>query len=340
MQDPLESPRMQAPQRKEAPVFVLGCPRSGTTLLYDMLLSAGGFAVYCTESNVFNLLRPRFGNLRSQRNKRKLMDVWLRSKLFDCSGLDAASIRSKILSECKDEGDFLRILMEEIAHRQNVSRWADNTPTHLLYMPEIKRAFPNALVIHMIRDGRDVALSLSKKQWLRPHWWRMRSKLLVGGLYWGWMVSKGRGHGRRIGADYLEIHFEDLIRKPRETLNTLSRFIDHDLDYDRIQHVGIGTVSRPNTSFRKQRPNEDFDPVERWKGHFSPEELGAFEAKVGKTLEENGYALATSGRERLHPLVSRGVRAFYDSYFDSKLWVKNNGSMYFTQNLPLFDAYS
>src|SRR5713226_65909 len=70
----------------KAPVFVLGCPRSGTTVLYHMLLSAGGFAVYRAESNVFNLLVPRFGDLRSEKNRRRLLDYWLRSKLFHVSG--------------------------------------------------------------------------------------------------------------------------------------------------------------------------------------------------------------------------------------------------------------
>ena len=59
----------RAASRKKAPVFVLGCVRSGTTLLYHMLLSAGGFAVYRAESNVFNLLEPRFGDLSVRRNK-------------------------------------------------------------------------------------------------------------------------------------------------------------------------------------------------------------------------------------------------------------------------------
>ena len=53
--------RPESGARSKAPVFVLGCPRSGTTLLYHMLLSAGNFAVYRAESQVFNLLEPRFG---------------------------------------------------------------------------------------------------------------------------------------------------------------------------------------------------------------------------------------------------------------------------------------
>src|SRR5438309_3084476 len=100
-----------------APVFVLGCPRSGTTVLYHMLLSAGGFAVYRAESNVFNLLVPRFGDLSSAKNRHKLMEFWVRSKLFRVSGLDASEITAKIMAECRSGGDFLRIVMEEIARK-------------------------------------------------------------------------------------------------------------------------------------------------------------------------------------------------------------------------------
>src|SRR5438067_1476877 len=121
--------------RKHAPVFVLGCVRSGTTLLYHMLLSAGGVAVYRAESNAINLLEPRFGDLSVRRNKEKLMEALLNSKLFRVSGLHAESIRAKVIAECKNGGDFLRIVMGEVARSQNVSRWADCTPEHLLYLP-------------------------------------------------------------------------------------------------------------------------------------------------------------------------------------------------------------
>src|SRR5947209_9222399 len=117
--------------RSKAPVFVLGCPRSGTTVLYHMLLSAGKFALYRAESNVFSVLQPRFGNLRSESNRRELLRYWLKSKLFEVSGLHASAIHDKILHECQSAGDFLRIVMEESARAQGVERWADCTPDHL-----------------------------------------------------------------------------------------------------------------------------------------------------------------------------------------------------------------
>jgi hypothetical protein len=58
--------------RSKTPVFVVGCPRSGTTLVYHMLLSAGNFAIYRAESQVFNLLEPRFGDLSIAGHKRAL----------------------------------------------------------------------------------------------------------------------------------------------------------------------------------------------------------------------------------------------------------------------------
>ncbi len=88
-------------------VFVLGAPRSGTTLLYHMLLSSGQFANYMSETHVFNLVGPRFGGLAREANRQKLLDVWLRSFQFKRSGLDPARFAATIMKDCRSEGDFL-----------------------------------------------------------------------------------------------------------------------------------------------------------------------------------------------------------------------------------------
>src|SRR3981081_3717149 len=131
------------PGRSSAPVFVLGSPRSGTTLLYHMLLSAGGFAVYRTETHVFNVLEAAYGDFGNPHNKRKLMKAWLGSKLFQLSGLDGKKIEARVMAECRNGGDFLRIVMGDITRKQNVDRWADCTPDHLLYVQRIKETIPD-----------------------------------------------------------------------------------------------------------------------------------------------------------------------------------------------------
>jgi len=305
--------------RSVAPVFVLGCVRSGTTLLYHMLLSAGNFAVYRTESAVLNLLEPRFGDLSVDGNKRRLLKAWFETKLFTTSGLDRDSISAKVMSECRNGGDFLRIFMSEIAAKQGVQRWADTTPEHLLYLPRIKQTIPNALVIHIIRDGRDVALSTDKQGYIRRLPWDRLPSKMAAGIYWDWMVSKGRRDGHDLGDDYIEVHFEELIRDPRKTLTLLGQFIGQELDYDEILRVGIGSVSAPNTSFGD---SGNFNPVGRWRDQFSGDELAIFEGLVGSTLQENGYELATKNRDALNRADLQLLRASYRAYFDMKLYLK------------------
>ena len=234
-----------------------------------MILSSGGFAVYPEESHVFSLIVPKFGNLSRRKTRQRLMKRWLKSMYFDHSGLAADMIEKRIVEECHNGGDFLRIVMEEIARKQNVDRWADTTPAHLLYIPAIKKAFPDALIIHSIRDGRDVALSMDKLHWIPPFPWDKRNSLMAQGLYWEWIVRNGRKHGRMFGGDYMEVHFEDLISRPQETLAHIGRFIEHELNYDKIRQVGLGSVSNPNTSFRTEVAGGQFSPIDRWKQSFS-----------------------------------------------------------------------
>jgi hypothetical protein len=89
---------------------------------------------------------------------------------------------------------------------------------------------------------------MSKQGWSHPLPWDRNERLGVAGLYWEWAVRKGRSRATP-RADYQEVRFEELIANPQETLSRLGLFIDHDLDYDRIQRAGIGSVSQPNSSF-------------------------------------------------------------------------------------------
>jgi LPS sulfotransferase NodH len=315
---------MSANARSLAPVFVLGCVRSGTTLLYHMLLSAGNFAVYRVESNALNLLEPAFGNLSNPRNKRRLLQAWFESRLFTRSGLDKEVIESKVMAaDCRNGGDFLRIVMSEIAAKQGVQRWADTTPEHLLYLRRIKQTIPDALIIHIIRDGRDVALSTDKQGYVKRLPWDRKPSKMAAGLYWEWMVNRGRRDGRGLGDDYTEVHFEELIRDPRATLARLSHFIQQELDYDQILKVGIGSVTAPNTSFVKDADG-NFNPVGRWHSGYSVEELATLEGLVGRTLEQTGYKLASSGRKPRNHFDLAIMRATYHAYFDAKLYLKAN----------------
>lgn len=309
-------------ERSRRPVFVMGCHRSGTNLLYDTLLSAGGFAMYRGYLPVYKILIPRFGRLDVHENRSKIMEVWLKSKGFRRSGLDAAGLTEKVLRDCRSGGDFIRITMDEVARKQNVQRWAVYDPDNVLHVARVKRDIPEALFIHIIRDGRDIALSLKTMGGFQPlPWDRGERSLPATAAYWRWMVRRGRAAGRAIPEDYIEVRYEDLVGNPRETLARLGTFLDHDLDYDRIRGASLGRLSESNSSFRGLA-GEEQSPVQRWKQRLRGQEVARIEALVGDCLAENGYELATPASERRSGLQERWMRLEYDTFLSSKLWLK------------------
>ena len=191
----------------------MGCHRSGTNLLYDMLLSSGGFAIYRGFLPIYKILIPRFGSMESGANRAKILDIWLRSKGFRRTGLDAEQLSERIMNGCRNGGDFIRAVMDSVAESQQMPRWAVYDPDNVLHVERVKRDIPNALFVHIIRDGRDIALSLKKMGGFTPLPWDrgQTDSLVATALYWEWMIYQGRKHGSQFPADYIEVRYEDLI---------------------------------------------------------------------------------------------------------------------------------
>lgn len=306
----------------QPPVFIVGCPRSGTSYLSHLFFSAGGFAEFHTQMNVFDVLEPIYGDLASVANKQRMMRDWLGSKAFKVSGLKASVIEPKITAECHSASDFLRIVMEEIARTQNVDRWVDSTPTNVPHMLRIKRDFPDAMFIHIVRDPRDLALSLDKKGWSRPLPGDKRNSLLAAAVYWEWIVRKARKYGEFLGADYLEIRYEDLVQTTALELAKIGSFLGCDLDYERIKAHSVGSINNPLTSFKEDLNRGTFSPVGRWKEKFPAPQLAQFEALIGDYMQQLGYppfTSATNGSFR-----ARTRRGVYEMFYSFKQWAKVN----------------
>lgn len=306
------------PQSK-APVFIVGCPRSGTSFLYHLLLSAGGFAEFHTQMNVYDVLEPIYGDLSVLRNRRAALEEWLRSKAGRISGLQRSEIERPILDDCHGAGDFLRIVMDAIASKQGANRWIDSTPTNIPHMLRIHRDFPDALFVHIIRDPRDVALSLDKQGWSRPLPWDKDKGLLAAGLYWEWIVREARHLGSTIPNQYIEVKYENLVANPAETLGAIGKFVGEELDYQRIRRRPIGSVKEPLTAFREDLQQGRFSPVGRWKEKFPADQLHEFESLIGAYMQELGYAPAASPSIRSRHRVRRAI---YGAFYPLKQWAK------------------
>lgn len=187
------------------------------------------------------------------------------------------------------------------AARFGKPRWGDKTPLYCLDIETIRRVLPESRFIHIIRDGRDAALSL-RRMWFSPGW-----EIETQAAYWKKCVlaAKRAGTGR---TDYIEVRYEDLILNTRETLERVCAFVD--LDYDDAmlryyirtperlkEHKGRllpdGTVLRSQEQRLSQqmRTTKPPDPacIFAWKSAMSAEERERFRLVAGDLLRELGY---------------------------------------------------
>ena len=117
-------------------------------------------------------------------------------------------------------GDAARSFYEAYAAQEGKPRWGDKSPPYTWKAKRIQRALPEAHFIHLIRDGRDVALSLSEVSWGPGDVQAAAAK---------WVEELG--HARAPGAaaapgTYMEVRYEDLVAEPEPLLRRIADFVD------------------------------------------------------------------------------------------------------------------
>jgi hypothetical protein len=182
------------------------------------------------------------------------------------------------------------------------SRWGDKTPLYCLELNTIRQVLPEARFIHIIRDGRDAALSL-RRMWFSPGW-----EIETQAAYWCKYVQAARlaGAGHN---DYLEVRYEELIMNTAATLKKICDFVE--LEYDPgmlnyYQHTPERLKEHKGRSFAdgkklkreerirlQQRTTQPPDPscVFAWKSTMSVAEAARFKVVAGDLLAELGYEL-------------------------------------------------
>lgn len=212
----------------ERPIFVLGAPRSGTTLLQVMLSCHPRLAVPPETRMVVQSYRARaaFGDLREAQNRAHLAR-WLtkrRSTKFRDLGLSGHEVRSAIKSGPPTLGSALEIIFKAYAARFDSPRWGDKWPSYYRHVPALLRLFPDAQFVHLVRDGRDCVASQVEMPWFKGSFETAAS-------IWAEAVDNAGLNRRRLRADqWHELRYEDLVTSSEATLRSLCTFLGEDFD--------------------------------------------------------------------------------------------------------------
>ncbi|GAB4366773.1 MAG: sulfotransferase [Methylohalobius crimeensis] len=302
----------------ENPFFIVGAPRSGTTLLQYMLRSHRNLSLPTGESHFFVPLyrnRDKFGDLGTKANIRRVLEVMYRQSA-EFLDTDLHGIRfdiERLTDDFHREGRdtiplILSGLYEKNAAGEGKRRWGEKTPYYVLQMPLILEMFPGARFIHLIRDGRDVLLSLFGR---RDDFGVYNS--YYGAKYWEYYVATGQHLGRQLGpAQYLEIRYEDLVRDPGPVVRRILDFLEEPFDPAVINFRKSG---EPGKTPLLQRGLQS-DNLGKWRKKLNRRQLLLFEGAAGTLLYVNGYSLTTHARPTPFPIriASRFHNAWVRKY--------------------------
>lgn len=286
------------PPDKDGPVFIVGAPRSGTTMLQYRLRNLPRISLPTGESHFFIPLyrnQARFGDLSRVENIRAVLDAMhAQSRDFletDLHGMrfDAASLAAELHAQGRHTMPaIVGGLFEKNARGEGKARWGDKTPYYVMHMQKLLEWFPNARFVHLIRDGRDVALSLFG----RRHDFGVYNAYFAA-EYWESYIEKGRAQARGLPSDqYLELRYEGLLAQPEETMRTLCAFLGEDYSPEMFD---VAPVDDPGKTPLVHKPLRA-DNAGKWRVEMTRAQIRAFESVAGNTLRELGYELLTPAR--------------------------------------------
>lgn len=201
------------------PVFVGGCPRSGTTLLGSLLGSHT--RVVCVPESQFKVAwiqeaRNRAGLL----NREHTLDLLSRNFRFRLWNVDLKGLSMSLPAEV-GPADLINELVLGYAGRAargDLAFWVDHTPNNIRHFELLAAAFPEARFIHIVRDPRAVATSLKKVDWGPSHSY-------TGAQFWLQQVSFGLAAESFLGDRVTRVRYEDLVCAPQLTLERLCAFL-------------------------------------------------------------------------------------------------------------------
>jgi hypothetical protein len=286
------------------PLVLLGVSRSGTTLLRVVLDRSPGIAIPDESFFVPLLARRHSGTIDAARF---LDDVARIPTIRDWElGVDDVAPR---IRDGMSTGDAIAAIFDAHATRADKPRWGDKTPMYMRHLGLIDRLFPDAQYVHLVRDGRDAALSfLEMPEGTFTRTWAHPKTPAQFACLWRKEVSGAQALGRRVGAArYHELRYEHLVADPEGTVRAICAFAEIPFEPAMLEYAGSVDVSAKPHQQRLLRPPTT--GVRSWREDMPASDISAFEAVAGALLAELGYETVTLRRGGLRPALARGAYA-------------------------------
>lgn len=277
---------------RPSPVFVLGSGRSGTTLVRLMLTAHPSIGIPPEGTFMMDLYRRWYrGGRPINEPVESFCDAVMSSDRFGEWKIDRDNLLARLTAvNPKTYANLVdAVYVEYLATLDaNKSRWGDKNIDYVLELPRVIRLFPDARIIHVIRDGRDVLASYKNV--------KFGPKGALGvAMFWRKRVQTGRRVGRTLGATrYYELQYERLVAHPEDECRRVCAFLDEAFDPQMLNFHELNREKELVPAHRLQWHANTLKPVTtartgRWREQLSPSEVRTFETIAGEALREFGY---------------------------------------------------
>jgi hypothetical protein len=306
-------------------VFIVGCPRSGTTLLKRIVDAHERIAITPETHWIPRFWRKRVGVKRDGTVTPEILAALFAYRKFGNLKIDPADVGA-LLAGDRPVGyaGFVSGVFDLYARRRRKPLAGDKTPGYVQHLPLLSELWPSARFVHIVRDGRDVALSVL--DWDRAPRTAGRfatwedDRLTTAALWWERFVRLGREAGRILGPErYHELRYEDLVADQAGVCRAICRFLDVPYD-DAMERFSEGrTKNAPDLSAKRAwRPVTA--GLRDWRRQMSAADLERFEAAAGALLEEIGYerGAPAPGREAQRHAATMRDRFTKDPHFKER----------------------
>jgi hypothetical protein len=279
-------------------VFLVGCQRSGTTLLKRIVDSHPQIAVSAETRWI-----PDYFETRTGLTPNGLVTPELIPRLFENSRFYKFHIGPEELEELVGSGEpvsyatLVSTIFDAYGEEQGKALVGDKTPRYVRKMHTLHTLWPRAKFVHLIRDGRDVGLSLinwkRKAAKMAKHFltWA-EDPVTTSARFWEWHVRLGRETGVELGPElYHEVRYEALVTRPEEECAKLCAFLGVPFEPGMLRfHEG---QTRADPDLDAKNAWLPITPGLRdWQSQMAAADVERFEAAAGTLLEELGYPRA------------------------------------------------
>ena len=292
----------------DSPIFVVGCPRSGTTMLQLMLHAHPRIAIPPETRFLLTAYSERrtFGDLAVPANRRALARrIVAGDTRFGDLGLDADDVVERITAGPGTLGSALGTVFQQYAARFGKSRWGDKRPAYLHNIDILLQLFPDAQFINIVRDGRDCVASLKEMSW-------HRKDIYATVAAWARAVDDARRAARRLGPrQWHEVRYEDLVADPPGRLAAMCAYLGEMYDPAMAEPSAVARVAVPSfkTWHALTHTPVTTRRVQSWQTRLDAEEIALCEAALGSRLRAEGYELSGTIRPAPAELLRYGWTA-------------------------------